>query len=186
MNEDRVLEDEPGRIAADDPIVRELRTGDLARVVKLDRDETGLDRRAYIEGKVRAALGETGIRVSLAAEVDGTLVGFVLGQVFQGEYGEPATVASIDTIGVDPAFRGRGIGRALMAQLALNLEGLRVDFVRTEADWSQWPLLSFLASVGFRPSQRLCLELPLRRGGPMGVGSGKRCQEPFPAAGKGS
>ena len=42
-----------------------------------------------------------------------------------------------------------------------DLSALRVDFVRTEADWSQWPLLSFLSSVGFRPAQRLCLELPL-------------------------
>ena len=162
MKEQSQREDEPGRLPEDDILVRELRAEDLDRIVKMDREETGLDRRPYIEGKVKAALGETGIKVSLVAEVDGTAVGFVLGQVFTGEFGEPATVASVDTIGVDPPFRGKGVGRALMDQLARNLGALRVDFVRTEADWSQWPLMSFLASCGFRPAQRLCLELPLR------------------------
>ena len=101
------------------------------------------------------------MRVSLGAEVDGNLVGFMLTSVHHGEYGRPAPVAAIDTIGVDPAFRGKGIGRALMAQLVRNLQALRVEKLETLVAWDEADLMSFLRASGFAPAARLCLEMPL-------------------------
>lgn len=144
-----------------DVTVRELVPEDLDRLVRIDRHATGHDRRDFYAKRLQMALQETGIRVSLAAEVDGTLVGFVLGRVFHGEYGRTESLATIDSIGVDPAFRTQGIGHALLEQLRRNLTALRIERVETTVDWDQWELLRFLQGIGFRPAPRLALELPL-------------------------
>lgn len=141
--------------------VRELRADDLDRLVRIDSQATGQDRRGYYEKRLRTALEESGIRVSLAAEVDGTVVGYVIGRVYHGEYGHTESFATIDTIGVSPRFRHRGIGHALLSQLRRNLSALRIERVQTEVEWDQWELLRFLQHVGFRPAPRLALELPL-------------------------
>ena len=75
-----------------------------------------------------------------------------------GEFGRIDPTAVLDTIGVDPDYRGQGIGRALISQLLINLMILRVEQVRTEIDWRNRDLLEFLDHCGFRPSQRLCFE----------------------------
>ena len=149
------------RIPTEGITVRELRQGDLDRLVKIDSHATGQERRGYYEQRLKTALEESGIRVSLAAEVDGTLVGFVIGRVYHGEYGRTESYATIDTIGVSPRFRHRGIGHALLTQLRRNLGALRIERVQTEVEWDDWELLRFLQHVGFRPAPRLALEMPL-------------------------
>lgn len=151
----------PGETPLDGIAVRDLRQEDIDRIVRIDRDATGLDRRGYYERRLETALQESGVRVSLAAEVDGLLTGFVIGRVYYGEYGRADAFATIDSIGVDPAFRGRGVGRALLEQLVRNLRGLRVERIQTEVDWDQWDLLRFLHDVGFQPAPRFALEMDL-------------------------
>ena len=99
--------------------------------------------------------------ISLAAEVDGTLVGFLLGRMYYGEFGVPEPVAIIDTIIVDPAFGGRRVGSALVQQLARNLQSLRIETIRTKVDWESQDRLRCFAKQGFKPSQPLCLALQL-------------------------
>lgn len=89
------------------------------------------------------------------------LVGFVIGRVYYGAYGHMDTFATIDSIGVDPEFRGRHVARALLDQLIHNLRGLRVERIQTDVEWDQWDLLGFLRDVGFRPAPRIALEYPL-------------------------
>ena len=148
----------PGATPLDEFTVRELRAADLDDVVRIDTHSTGHDRRGYYERRLRTALEESGIRVSLAAELDGMFVGFVLGRVYHGEYGRTDSFATLDTIGVDPAFRGRGVGHALLDQLVRNLTALRVERLQTEVEWDQWDLLEFLHDVEFRPAPRMALE----------------------------
>jgi len=155
------LDLKPGESATDGITVRELRVEDLNRLVRIDRAATGVDRLGYYEKRIETALRESGIRVSLAAEIDGLVVGFVIGRVYHGEYGHMDTFATIDSIGVDPEFRGRRVGRALLDQLIHNLRGLRVERIQTEVEWDQWDLLGFLRTVGFRPAPRIALEYAL-------------------------
>ena len=68
-------------------------------------------------------------------------------------------VAVLDTIGVHPGFRGLGVGRALLAQLRTNLVGLNVGTLRTEVAWEDQEILAFFHHEGFRPAERLCLDL---------------------------
>lgn len=143
------------------PVVRNLRPRDLEGVVALDARITGTRREGYFRVKLDQALRETGVQVSLAAEVDGALAGFLLSRVYYGEFGEPEAAAVLDTIGVHPGHRGRGVGSALVSQLRTNLLGLGIQRLRTEVSWEGFDLVSFLRKEGFRPAPRFCLDLDL-------------------------
>ena len=136
---------------------RSLSEDDLAAVVRIDRKLTGRDRSAYYAAKLREMLTESGIRVSLGAEEDGFVVGFVMARVDFGEFGKLDNAAILDTIGVHPGFAGSGIGHALLSQLFLNLATLQVETVLTQVSPENIGLQRFLYSCGFHPSQRLML-----------------------------
>ena len=78
-------------------VVRRLRPDDLEAVVALDAKNTGRKRDEYFKVKLEQNLAETGIQVSLAAELDGAFVGFLLARVFYGEFGTMEQVAVLDT-----------------------------------------------------------------------------------------
>lgn len=137
--------------------VRSLEAGDLAALVRIDRHITGRDRMRYYERKVTEALEETGIRVSLVAEIEGRVAGFVMANVHYGEFGRAEAEAVIHTIGVDPAYNHRRVGSALLSQLLANLASLRIESIGTEVDWRSLDLIGFLARCGFKPSQRIAL-----------------------------
>jgi len=142
-------------------VVRGLKPSDLEAVIALDAKIVGRRRDEYFKVKLQQNLVETGIKVSLAAELDGYFCGFLLARVFYGEFGTLEPVAVLDTIGVHPDFRGHGVGRALQRQLHRNLGALGVGRLRTEVGWDNQALLRFFHSEGFRPAERMCLELDL-------------------------
>lgn len=150
-----------GPLARDRIPVRSMMEGDLRALVAIDRRITGSDRAVYFQRKLNEALTESDVRVSLVAELDSVPVGFIMARVDLGEFGRVETTAVIDTIGVDPDYRNRGVGRALVSQLLVNLGTLRVEKVRTEVDWQDHDMLAYLARSGFLPSQRLCFDQPL-------------------------
>lgn len=151
------IEDDFGALNRDRIPVRSMRESDLPALIEIDRRTTGVDRTSYYERKVAEVLHETGVRVSLVAEVDEHPVGFIMARVDFGEYGRAEPEAVMDTIGVDPAFASKGVGLALMSQLIANLMTLRVDRVRTQLAWNDFSLLAFLDRCGFQPSQRIAL-----------------------------
>jgi predicted N-acetyltransferase YhbS len=102
-------------------------------------------------------LTESGIRVSLVAEDDGMVAGFIMARVDFGEFGKVEKAAVIDTVGVHPAYWGNGIGHALLSQLLVNLATLQVETVSTLVRWEDFVLQRFLLGCGFGPSQRLVL-----------------------------
>ena len=72
-----------------------------------------------------------------------------------GDFGRTEPAAVLDTIGVDPGFTGAGVGTALLSQLFVNLEALRVERVATVVERDNFALLEFFYRAGFGPSQRL-------------------------------
>jgi ribosomal protein S18 acetylase RimI-like enzyme len=131
---------------------------DLPALGAIDRRITGRDRTEYFQRKLREALYESGLRVSMVAEADARPVGFIMARVNLGEFGRTEPTAEMDTIGIDPDYRDRGIGRALLSQLFANLAILRVDKILTEVDWSNIELMAFLSHCDFRPSARLAFD----------------------------
>jgi ribosomal protein S18 acetylase RimI-like enzyme len=149
--------DDYDSLSRDRVLVRSMKEDDLAATVRIDRKLTGRDRSGYYARKLREMLKESGIRVSLAAEEDGFVVGFVMARVDFGEFGKVDKAAILDTIGVHPGFAGSGIGHALLSQLFLNLATLQVETVLTQVSPENIDLQRFLYSCGFHLSQRLVL-----------------------------
>ena len=109
-----------GPLARDKIPVRSMAEGDLRALVAIDRRITGHNRAKYFERKLVGALTESDVCVSLVAELDTVPVGFIMARVDLGEFGRVETTAVIDTIGVDPDYGNRGVGRALVSQLLAN------------------------------------------------------------------
>ncbi|MCZ2439037.1 MAG: GNAT family N-acetyltransferase [Burkholderiales bacterium] len=141
--------------------VRAMTTADLDAVVRIDREQTGGERREDLAARLAEAERDRAIRASLCAHCDGTVVGYLMARVDLGDFGRPEPVAVIDTLGVDAAYAHRGIGRALMAQLFANLGALRVDAVETSVQLTQTALLGFLVACGFGNSPRLAFRRAL-------------------------
>jgi len=144
-------------LCRDKVLIRSLQEEDLAGVVRLDRKLSGQDRSAYYQAKFQEMLVESGVRVSLVAVNKDLLAGFITARVDYGEFGRPIPSAVIDTIGVHPAEKGNGVGRALLSQLLINLAILQVESLHTQIQWQQHDLHGFLKGCGFVPSQRLVL-----------------------------
>jgi ribosomal protein S18 acetylase RimI-like enzyme len=144
-----------------DVVVRNLSAADLDAVITLDAKNVGRRREEFFKLKLKQALSDTGITVSLAAEVKGSFVGFLLARVFYGEFGVTERVAVMDVIDVHPAFRGLHVATALLEQLRINLEGLGIGVLRTEVGWENTELLGFFRREGFVMAQRVCLDMNL-------------------------
>lgn len=138
--------------------VRSLTEADQPFIVSVDRKVTGRDRSAYYSRKIAEVIKQSGVRVSLVAEIDHQFAGFVMARTEYGEFGRAQPTAVLDTIGVDPAYARHSVGRALMSQLLTNLSSLGVEKVQTHLAWNDFALLGFLNRCGFKPSQRLIFQ----------------------------
>jgi ribosomal protein S18 acetylase RimI-like enzyme len=152
---------EPGTLETDAVLVRNLRQSDLEAVVALDGIVSGRRRPRYFELMLERALKQSSLQISLVAELEGVVAGFLLGSLYYGEFGVAEPTASIEAIAVHPRFQRRHVGRALVRQLRQNLGALHIASVRTEVDWDDFDLLAFLQGEGFVPARRICLECPI-------------------------
>jgi ribosomal protein S18 acetylase RimI-like enzyme len=153
--------DEPGVLETDSISVRVMRQNDLAAVVAIDAVFVGHRRPQYFALMLERAVKQAAVQVSLAAELDSCVVGFVIASVYYGEYGVTEPTASLDAIGVHSAYRGQHVATALLRQLRANLSALHVTTLRTEVAWDDFDLLAFFKKEGFSPARRLCLDCAL-------------------------
>jgi len=142
-------------LARDHADVRTLQPEDLPDIIRIDRRTSGQDRAEYVKLLVDEALNDSAVRVSLTARVDGIVAGFIAATTDFGDFGRTEPVAVLDTIGVDPDYAHHGVGHALLSQLFVNLEALRVERVETVVSSHNFELLGFLYDVGFEQAQRL-------------------------------
>ncbi len=149
---------EPQVEELDNIVIRTLSMDDLDGVVRIDEASTQRNRKDFFRRRIRRTMEESSIHMSLAAELDGMMVGFLTVSLNLGEFGMTDTVAVLDAIGVHPDYRGRHVAAALLRQLEMQLRALHVETLRTEVEWDQWGLLAFLRNARFRPVPRLCLE----------------------------
>ena len=148
-------------LESDEIVVRRLLPVDLEAVVRLDAKVTGRTRSEYFKLKLKENLADTGIKVSLAAELEDIFVGYLLARVYYGEFGMMEPAAVLDSLGVHPDFQHRGAGSALIRQLRTDLRALGVGRLQTEVSWEDSGVLGFFKHEGFRPAPRLCLDLDL-------------------------
>jgi ribosomal protein S18 acetylase RimI-like enzyme len=140
-----------------------MRAEDFDAVVEIDAKVLESRRPEYYELKFEKLFkSKDYLPTSLVAEnPDGTVVGFVMGELYMGEYGIFQEEASIDTIGVDPAYQHKGIGERLMSEFVDHLRQIGVRKVNTLVDWNDSRLIQFFSANKFVPSKTIHLERSL-------------------------
>lgn len=149
--------------ARDLVLVRNLRPDDGEALIAIDAASVGRRRDRFLALKMKQAFADSGIAVSLVAELDDHVVGFALARVYYGEFGVVEPSAVLDVFGVHPDYRGRRVASALIDQLRTNLLGLGIPKLQTEVPWGNTELTSFFQHEGFKLAPRLCLDLDLDR-----------------------
>jgi predicted N-acetyltransferase YhbS len=141
-------------------IIRPLRKEDLKAIVEIDEKVLGENRKDYW-GKKLKLMDNKSSQVSLVAEVEGKVVGFILGEVSGWEFGVPETIGWIDTIGIDPVFQKRKLATALAHELIKRLKVFGVKTIYTLVSWDDWDLLQFFHAMGFTRGDMINLELKI-------------------------
>lgn len=140
--------------------IRTLKQDDLDAIVSIDEKVLGENRKNYWERKLEL-MNHKASQISLVAEMEGRIVGFVLGDISGWEFGVPETIGWIDTIGVEPAYQKKGIATALARELIQNLKSLGVKMIYTLVSWNDWDLLQFFHAMGFSRGELINLELKI-------------------------
>src|SRR3970040_538418 len=110
--------------------IRNLREEDLSTIVDIEDRTTGVARRKYWEERIEISEAIRPHWASLVAEVDNRVAGFVFGRAGELEFGLPGSIAWIEIIGVDPAYRRQGVAAKLIDQFTSSAEdhGIRTVF----------------------------------------------------------
>ena len=142
--------------------VRPVELSDLDAIVRIDEKLAGHTRKEYWQQRLEiAALRPPWM--SLVAETDGRLVGFLFGWVGESEFGIARPTGWVDLIGVDPPYRGRGIGHALTERFALSGTELRaIEKVATLIDLGQADVREFFVRLGFHHGPMIQMEREVR------------------------
>lgn len=142
-------------------VVRPMREDDLDAIVDIDTRVLGEKRRDYWHTKIVKQKDSRPEDVSLVAELDGKVVGFILGGISGWEFKVPSNIGWIDTIGIDPDYQNRGIARLLTNKLIENFKKHKVDTVYTLVNWNDWDLLQFFHKMGFTRGDMINLVLKI-------------------------
>ena len=140
--------------------IRLMKAIDFDAVVGIDEKVLKTSRTEYYEVKFEKLFeSKDYLPVSFVAEgEDGTVVGFVMGEIYMGEYGIFEEEASLDTIGIDPDYQHKGIGERLINEFVDHLRNVGVKKINTLVDWNDSKLIHFFSVNQFSPSKTINLE----------------------------
>jgi len=153
--------DGPGADVADAVTVRPVRRGDLDQVIAIDATVTGLEKRRYWASVYRRyGVGARGEQQFLVALAHGRVVGFVIGEVRDWEFGSPPC-GWVFAIDVDPQARLGGVGTRLLAAISAGFRRAGVRKLRTMLARDNTLILSFFRSQGMMAGPLISLEMDL-------------------------
>ena len=153
----------PGRVAgaAQSVAVRPVRRADLDRVIAIDAIVTGLRKRDYWRALYRRyGAVEDDARHFLVAAINGRVVGFVIGEIRDWEFGSPPC-GWVFAISVDPAARLAGTGTRLLDAISQSFRRKGVKKLRTMLSRDNTLILSFFRSQGMTAGSLLPLKMDL-------------------------
>jgi ribosomal protein S18 acetylase RimI-like enzyme len=142
--------------------IRPVRRNDLEAVIAIDTQVTGLEKREYWRSVYRR-YGESASTASaqfLVAEADGEVVGFVIGEVRDWEFGAPPC-GWVFAIDVRPDTRLAGIGTRLLESICAGFRRAGVRKLRTMLASDNTLILSFFRSQGMMAGRFIPLEMDL-------------------------
>ncbi len=136
--------------AESDLKIRPIDELDLDGIIALDEKIEGQYRPDYWEGRITYFLRRDP-EASVLAELNGEVVGFMLGEVRGGEFGLDEVTGWVEVLGVDPGHRGKAIGRRLAERMLQYFKSREAKNVRTLVHQEREDLSSFFAALGFEP-----------------------------------
>ena len=98
--------------------------------------------------------------LSLVAEIDGQVVGFMISYILTLGFGIEKS-AWIATLGVNPDYMGQGIGKNLARRIFEFYKTKGIENVYTSVRWDSTDLLSFFKTLGFDRSNFINLNKKL-------------------------
>ena len=144
--------------------VRPVRQADLPEVIALDATVTGLHKADYWQRVYRRyGIGGQGLRHFLVAVHGRRVVGFMIGEVRDWEFGSPPC-GWVFAIDVDPRARQQGVGTQLLAAMRERFERVGVRVLRTLLASDNPLILSFFRSQGMTAGRLIPLELAIGPG----------------------
>lgn len=90
---------------------------------------------------------------SFVAEVDGNVVGFMLGEVRSGEFGLSEPTGWIEVLGIDPDCQGKSLGTQLATAMLAHFKSKGATAVRTLVDHSMPQIKKFFQSLDFEEAE---------------------------------
>jgi len=139
--------------------IRLMTANDLDAVLGIDEKILKSSRPEYYQLKFERLFASSDyLPTSFVAEDDGVVVGFLMGELYMGEFGIFQEVASLDTIGVDPSYQQKGIGKKLMDEFIGHLQQTGVTKINTLVDWDDSRLIQYFSANGFSLSRTINLE----------------------------
>jgi predicted N-acetyltransferase YhbS len=143
--------------------IRLMKPDDFAAVVRIDEKVLKASRSEYYRLKFETLVQSPDyLPTSLVAEEKGGMVvGFVMGELYIGDYGITQKKATLDTIGVDPDYQHKGIGEQLFNEFMDHLRALGVQNITTLVDENDSKLMHFFSAKQFSPSKTINLERSL-------------------------
>jgi ribosomal protein S18 acetylase RimI-like enzyme len=140
--------------------IRAARLSDLAAVVALDAEDTGIAKAAYWKSRFEWYAGRRPDRFFLVAERQETMLGFIVGEVRAWEFGSPPS-GWIFAIGVGREARLHGIGSMLFDEMCVRFRKAGVQQVRTMLAKDNRLIMSFFRSLGMMAGPFIQLEMGL-------------------------
>lgn len=140
-----------GDSAASQVRIRPLDELDIDDIVSIDEKIGGGYRPEVWETRVGYYLRRDP-EAPVVAELDGRVVGFMLGEVRSGEFGLEEPTGWIEVLGVDPEIRGQAVGRRMAEAMLEHFRQQGALQVRTLVDEGMEELIRFFSALGFEPS----------------------------------
>ena len=142
--------------------VRQLVHQDHDDIVRIDALHTGDSKPEYWRDVLESFLDPRPgpLRIGLAAEKRGRLIGYLFGEVRAFEFGSEAC-GWVFAVGVHRDSARAGVGSALLEEARRLFRQLGVESVRTMVRRTDVPLLTFFRAHGFVGGPFVQLELDL-------------------------
>jgi ribosomal protein S18 acetylase RimI-like enzyme len=140
--------------------VRPLDELDLGAITRIDERITGQYRPEVWEEHVGYYLRRDP-DASQVVELDGKVVGFMMGDIRRGEFGIEEPSGWIERFGIDPDYRGKDFGKQLFDAVTGHFSAQGVQTVRTLVNVNEKGIAGFLEAMGFRQSPLSALEMQI-------------------------
>ncbi len=148
--------------------IRLLTMDDIDEILRIEeriekaRNFRSSKRMGYLKETAGYHLTQGDPLMSLGAEIEGKLVGFIFAEIRLWEFGRGEKTGWIKVLGIDPEYQGRGVGHKLGETLLEHFKRKKIKKVRTLVDWFEGDLISYFKSLGFDILNMIPLEKELK------------------------